>query len=249
MKKFILTCAAFCGIYTMQAQTATDFTADDCSGTSHNLYTELDAGKVVVITWVMPCGSCVAGGNAAQSAVQSFATSNPGKVVFWLIDDFGDTPCASLTSWATSSGISKPVLFPNTGNAVDENDFGGMGMPHVVVISPNKTILYNKKNGSTNDETGITTAINQGLAALSIAQIDAKEIAISPNPASTEIRVLYKKLITEVRVIAANGQVVYEEHVSKNNPVIHIGALASGVYNVIITDIDGKQGVQQIIKQ
>ena len=35
-------------------QTAVNFTGNDCAGTSHTLFTELDAGKVIVVTFVMP---------------------------------------------------------------------------------------------------------------------------------------------------------------------------------------------------
>ncbi|HTN45722.1 MAG TPA: T9SS type A sorting domain-containing protein [Flavipsychrobacter sp.] len=250
MKKFILTIAACGSIVAAQAQTATDFTATDCNSTAHNLYSELASGKVVVLTWVMPCGSCVSGGNAAENAVQSFATSHPGKVSFWLIDDFGDTPCGSLSSWANSNGITTPVFFGNAGNAIDENDFGGSGMPHVVVISPDKTILYNKKNGATNDEPGITAAIAQGLTTLSVAEIKPETIDISPNPATGTIRISYVKAIKAVKVIAANGQVLLDQNFnSKYNPSIDIHSLATGIYNVVITDIEGRRGTQQIVKQ
>jgi hypothetical protein len=37
---------------------ATDFTTDDCNGITHNLFDSLDAGNVIVISWVMPCGPC-----------------------------------------------------------------------------------------------------------------------------------------------------------------------------------------------
>ena len=249
MKKFIFTIAAVCSLIASQAQTAPDFTATDCNGTSHNLYTELAAGKVVVLTWVMPCGSCVAGGNAAENAVESFATSHPGKVEFWMIDDFGDTPCGSLSSWANTNGITKPVFFGNSGNAIDENDFGGTGMPHVVVISPNKNIAYNKKNGATNDQSGITAAITQGLT-LSVAQIKAEDIDISPNPATNEIRISYSKAIKQIKVVAANGQVVIEQSfTSKRNPTIDINSLATGVYNLLFTDLEAKRVTQTIVKQ
>ena len=49
MKKFIFTIAAVCSLIASQAQTAPDFTATDCNGTSHNLYTELAAGTVIVL--------------------------------------------------------------------------------------------------------------------------------------------------------------------------------------------------------
>ena len=36
------------------SQVSTDFTSNDCGGISHNLYSHLDNGHVVVICWVMP---------------------------------------------------------------------------------------------------------------------------------------------------------------------------------------------------
>ena len=60
MKKTLLT--AISGLFTILGfaqTTATDFTANDCGGTSHTLFTELNAGNVIVITWVMPCSSCI----------------------------------------------------------------------------------------------------------------------------------------------------------------------------------------------
>ncbi len=250
MKKLFFTLAALCGITASQAQTAPDFTATDCNSVSHSLYTELNAGKTVVIIWVMPCGSCVNGGKAAQNAVQSFNTTDPGKVVYWMIDDLGDTPCPNLSSWASTNGITTPTLFGNAGNAADENDFGGTGMPHVIVVATDKTILYNKKNSATNDEAGIKAAISQSIA-LSVAEIDAKQISIAPNPAFTIVRVSYNKAISTIKVVTTMGQTVAEYSYTNRtmNPSIDISGLATGIYKVLITDIDGKHGVTQIVKQ
>lgn len=250
MKKLLLTITVLCGINAAQAQTAPDFTATDCNSASHSLYTELNAGKTVVITWVMPCGSCVNGGKAAQNAVQSFSATNPGKVVYWMIDDLGDTPCPSLSSWASTNGITTPILFGNAGNAADENDFGGTGMPHVIVVAPDKTILYNKKNSATNDEAGIKAAISQSIA-LNIAEIDVHEISIAPNPASATVRISYNKAIRAIKVVTIMGQTVAEYNYTDRiiNPSVDISALAAGIYKVLITDIDGKRGVAQIVKQ
>lgn len=85
MKKIIFTLTIalmFVATISKAQTTASDFTATDCSSMSHNLYTELNAGKVVVISWVMPCSACVGGATAASNAVQSFATSHPA----WLFN-------------------------------------------------------------------------------------------------------------------------------------------------------------------
>ena len=71
------------------AQTnATDFTTDDCNGTSHTLFDELDDDKVIVIAWVMPCTPCATYAGYASNAVQSFATSHPGRVKYYLASKY-----------------------------------------------------------------------------------------------------------------------------------------------------------------
>ena len=67
----------------------TDFNATDCAGAPHQLFSELDGGKVIVLVWVMPCSSCIPGAKAAYNASASFASSNPGRVFYYLIDVTG----------------------------------------------------------------------------------------------------------------------------------------------------------------
>ena len=88
MKKILLTLSTAVFTLSAIAQTAPDFTATDCNGTSHNLYTELSGGNVVILNWVMPCGACIAPSQTAYNAAQSFAITNPGKVKYFLyVDD------------------------------------------------------------------------------------------------------------------------------------------------------------------
>lgn len=56
MKKLLLAFSQLLlsGFMAFGQTTATDFTVNDCGGTSHNLFTELDAGKVIVLCWPMP---------------------------------------------------------------------------------------------------------------------------------------------------------------------------------------------------
>src|ERR1043166_358895 len=98
------------------AQTATNFTANDCASTNHMLFTELDAGKVIVICWVMPCGNCITSASTDETTVQSFASSNPGRVKFYIVDDSGNSSCSTLTSWESTNGITADATFSNSGN-------------------------------------------------------------------------------------------------------------------------------------
>ena len=66
---------------------ATDFDATDCDGNAHNLFSELDSGKIIVIAWVMPCGPCGTHSLPAYVSALSYSTSHPGKVLFYMADD------------------------------------------------------------------------------------------------------------------------------------------------------------------
>ena len=174
------------------AQTATDFTATDCDGIANNLFTELDNGKIVVLVWVEPCVGCISDAKAAYDAVMSYGASNPGKVKYWLIDDIGDSPCNYLTSWAISSNIvvDNIQIFSNAGDSNNENNYGGMGMPHVVVVGNSSHHIYlNLLNGA-NDGPAIANAINQAITN-GVDNLDKLRFKVYPNPVNNVLKIDY----------------------------------------------------------
>lgn len=256
MKKIITSLALAFAAFNVSAQTtATNFTATDCNSVSHTLFDELNSGKVVVLVWVMPCGMCNSGAKQAYDAAQSFATSNPGQVLYYLVDDLGDASCAQLASFATSNtiGPNNLTIFSNVGNLIKESDYGGSGMPHVVVMGGNDhQIYFNKLNGQAADQPGITTAINSALTALSVSSV-ANQISfsISPNPVNDKLTISYAKAVKAITLMSINGQIVREESYAKGmlNPSIDLGGLAIGTYTVRVIDAEGKSGIQKITKQ
>ncbi|MBL4594434.1 MAG: hypothetical protein JKX68_11560 [Flavobacteriales bacterium] len=137
---------------------ATDFTAIDCDGISHNLFTELDNNTIVIISWVMPCSSCIADPLEVTNAVQAYATTHPGRVKFYLVDDYANTPCNGFTVWASVYGITDCTIFSDP--SIDMNDYGVPGMPKTVVIAGSNHQVYFNKSEST---AGLTDAIDQAL--------------------------------------------------------------------------------------
>src|ERR1035437_10690426 len=106
MNKILYTFIALMFLVTIsKAQTATDFTATDCNSNSHNLFTELNAGKVIVLDWVMPCINCVAPSLSTSNVVQSYQSTYPGRVFLYLLKDIGTTTCSTLNNWAANNGI------------------------------------------------------------------------------------------------------------------------------------------------
>jgi hypothetical protein len=255
MKKLLLALSVLAFSNLKAQTTATNWTATDCNSVSHTLFNELDSGYVIVFVWVMPCGSCVNASTTAYNVVQSFASSHPGKVRYYIADDFGDN-CANLSGWISMNSIGNAAnmtMFDNNGVPIDENDFGGTGMPHVVVMGgPNHQIFFNKKNSQANDQAGIQAAINSAIAATNVREMKTEgSFAILPNPASDVLHIAYDKNVKKIAVIAANGQVVKEEvyKAGKKNPSVNIAQLPAGVYTVRLTDVDGKTGVSKVVKQ
>lgn len=257
MKKLILSISLLAAVTAANAQTyATNWTATDCNSVSHTLFNTLDSGKIIVFVWVMPCASCKNGAKAAYDAVQSFATSNPGKVRMYLADDLGDASCSTLSNWVATNSVGSPAnmtIFSNAGNVIDENDFGGTGMPHVIVMGgTDHKIYYNKKGSLTNDLTGITAAVNTAMSALSVGEAtnDAK-FSVLPNPANDVITVEGLTNIAKIEVVSVSGKTVRTEKVAagRTSAQLSLSGLAAGMYLVKATDINGNTSIQKLVKQ
>jgi hypothetical protein len=114
------------------SQTATNFTVKDCAGNMHDLFSELDSGKVVVLNWVMPCGACLPASLTTFNVVESYKETNPNTVRYYLCDDLANTSCTSLSSWAKGNHITPEVAFSNS--AINMLDYGTQAMPKVAVL-------------------------------------------------------------------------------------------------------------------
>lgn len=198
------------------AQTAVDFTANDCNAVSHNLFTELNAGKVIVMAFVMPCSSCIGPSLTAYNISQSYATSNPGQVLFYLLDDVANTSCTTLSGWASTNNIG-PNLFAFSNTNYSESDYGTSGMPKIVVIGgANHTVYFNQNNSAAGNSTAIQTAID-----LALSEIEGVNESVSnkfslnlfPNPASGKLNLTYVANNHDeinIQLINSIGQVVNE---------------------------------------
>lgn len=172
----------------MAQRTAIDFTASDCNDSMHHLFSKLDSGKVIVLVWVMPCGTCVGPALTTYNVVESYQSAHPNTVYMYLCDDVANTNCASLNSWANENGITKAIRFSDA--SIDMRDYGSVGMPKIVVLGSNYTVWYNVNN--TVDATALQNAINKALTPTGISEpiSNISSLNATPNPAgnSAEIK-------------------------------------------------------------
>jgi len=222
---------------TSKAQsTATDFQVKDCAGINRHLFAELDAGKVIVLSMVHPCVSCVAPTKTAIDVVNTFANSHPARVLFYLTDDVGNTPCNSLNSWASTYGISGVTILSDP--SITQADYGSSGMPKILVLGGSThKVLLNQDNGINSND--LTAAIQSALL-LSGLKNAQQPIAyhLYPNPATDKMLVdIELPVMTYVKyeLIDVLGNVVYENEGSyflqgKHEINISVKEMSRGIY-------------------
>ena len=253
MKNLVLSIVTIFTVLSASAQTATNFNCNDCSATNHDLFTELNAGKVIVITWVMPCGACIASASTASNTVQGYASSNPGTVKFYLSDDYGTTSCSTLNSWASTNSITADAVFSNS--AVSMADYGSAGMPKTVVIGPDHTVYYNQ-NGAVS-ASAIQAAINNALAVgITESNNTISTVSLFPNPVNGNTTVLNYSLTqnSDVTVDIYNmlgenvkSNIVQDQTAGKHATAIDLAGLSNGVYFIRLGAGEAAQTVKFII--
>lgn len=258
MKKILLSVLAGLMSVFGIAQTATNFNCNDCSGVNHNLFNECDSGQVIVMCWVMPCSSCMGGALACQSACQSFTNSNPGQVMFYCVDDYANTSCATLSSWCSTNGMSTATKFSNS--TISMSNYGAAGMPKVVVIGgANRTVYYNQNNAAIT-QSGIQAAISTALAAIPTGVKENENgvfasANIYPNPSNTSSSLSFKlsknsKISIEVQnLLGQKVSMVFNGNLQKGENTLNVNTsdLAAGNYFINFSDGETSKKMKFIV--
>ena len=240
MKKYILKSllVLFVANISFAQTTATDFITNDCNGITHNLFDSLDAGNVIVICWVMPCSPCATYAGYASDAVQSFATSHPGRVKYYLADDYANSTCSYLSGWASNYNIATDAFFSTTD--LDMLDYGTVGMPKVVVLGKNTHTIYYNENNSKPTYIGVKDAIT--LALSPTVEIDEQvgnsfNLTAYPNPTNGLLNVNYtSNTPVQFDVINMLGENVFSQKTNNTkNTTIDVSNLNKGFYFLQMT--------------
>jgi hypothetical protein len=230
MKSIIIALLAMTFSLNIYSQsTATNFNVANCDGEMYNLFDDLDAGNVVVITWVMPCVSCIQNPLEAYQIVQGY---NPDKVKFLMVDDYADHSCSVIQTWSENYQMGNCTKFVN--NAITMSDYGTDGMPKIVVAGcKSHKVFYNQNSSSTGVKDAIDQAILEcGNTAISKAVDYSSNLTIFPNPSTGSVHFsidnqsLSSKLsitnLLGVEVLSSN------QYISKSR--IDISFLPNGIY-------------------
>ncbi|CAN5493144.1 hypothetical protein BH11BAC1_BH11BAC1_14510 [soil metagenome] len=243
MKK-ILFVIAFCLVQSFGfSQTAVDFTANDCDGTSHNLFSELNSGKVIVLCMVMPCGACTGPALTSLNVVQSYMASHPHTVYLYISDDFANTTCTSLDTWRNNNGLTAATSFSDA--SISMADYGGNGMPKIVVLGGgNHTVFYTANDVV--DAVALQDAIDDAISVAGISEQNKlmASLSISPNPATEKAELKYNLLENtnlQIQLYSLQGKLVRELFNGKctkgeNMLEVNTQLLAAGSYLIKVSD-------------
>ncbi|CAN5850717.1 hypothetical protein BH11BAC7_BH11BAC7_32630 [soil metagenome] len=258
MKKSLLLIFTALASFAINAQTATNFNCNDCNNVNHDLFAELNAGKVIVICWVMPCSACIAPSLNCATMAQSYASSNPGQVKFYLCDDSGNTTCTTLDSWANTNGITADANFSSS--TIRMNDYGAAGMPKIVVLGggASHTVFYNANN--TFDYHQLQGSVDNALAATGITTINNKFSAVNlfPNPACGGSAVLNYSLAENADVTIhvyntigekMNAVTFENEATGKHEATLDLSAFSKGVYFIRLIAGESSQVIKFIVTE
>jgi hypothetical protein len=162
MKKLILSAALLAGFGSFQAQTpvgtvVNNFTLTDINGTSHDLFSYLDAGKMVVIdvsaTWCGPCWNyhntgalndfyLAHGPAGANDAMVFFVEGDPTTTSA----DLNGTGANTQGNWV--AGEAMPIIDLATAASFENSGLDIAYFPVMYVICPNRIVLQSGVAGS-----------------------------------------------------------------------------------------------------
>lgn len=248
MSSYIKSIALSCLMIPQQinAQTVQNFTKPDVNGITYTLYDELEmAAKPVVIdfmaTW---CTTCQAYVPALQKIYSDYGSGD--KVWVWAMDIEDSETTQQIKDYETTVGSTFPIFPQASSVAVSYNV---VGIPHFVVICPDKTIAYNKAGWNTSSsEQDLRNAIKTcNVWPVQVEETDMPDnkanAYVYPNPATNNINIafpiespsdvsiqIYDVLGRNVRSVLNKSIPVGQHHEN-----INLDDLTSGIYTLKLT--------------
>jgi hypothetical protein len=225
----------------MKAQTtAYDFTMNDCNGTMHHLFSELDSGNVVVMEFFMlSCSPCIVAGHALDGMIVPLKNKYGQKVRFYQIGFTNSYTCTQIQSWVSTNGFATSVSFDS--GAVQVAYYGGMGMPTIAVVGgKNHDVLFTSLDFKpTTDTATISKAIHTFFEPTGILtnELMVTSVSVFPNPASHAVSIsLTVEKAGLLNLILTNVQ-------GKKMATLFNESVTPGITNKILQLPDVKNGI------
>lgn len=256
MKKSILLSVALFFIFSItKSQTVMQLNGVDCNGNSHDLLADLDAGKAVLLHFFMPnCTACPPPAKKIQAMANHILATHPGMITAYAMPYNNSATCAYAASWVTTNSLS--LYMPYDSGAVQVANYGGFGMPTVVLLGgTDHRIMFSTLSFSTSDTTEMRDSILALLEAPSaITNLPSvvSSFNVFPNPANNNASISFdlkesSNILIDVTDIAGKQVAIIAEE--KQSGVVtkqfSTAALPNGNYFVRL-QVNGKSATQKL---
>jgi thiol-disulfide isomerase/thioredoxin len=255
MQKITKIAAAILLIFAFTASkaqtTAMDFNTTDCNNNNVHLFSDLDAGKAVILFYYMPgCGTCPPVAQKIQAMANNINAMHANMVKAYAYPFQNSTTCAYSQSWVTDNNL--PLYAPMDSGAASVAYYGGFGMPTVVLLGgSDHKVMFSTQSFSTNDTTTMRDMIlgmmGGGTTGIENIAANINSLNIYPNPTSNNVTIsldLKEQSDLYIEVLNIIGQQIALISQDKNvtgvvNRSFNTDALANGTY-IIRINTDGK---------
>ncbi len=256
MKKSILLSVALFFIFSIsKSQTVMQLNGVDCNGNSHDLLADLDAGKAVLLHFFMPnCTSCPPPAKKIQAMANNILAMHPGMITAYAMPYNNSTTCAYAASWVTTNALS--LYMPYDSGAVQVANYGGFGMPTVVLLGgTDHRIMFSTLSFSTADTTEMRDSIMALLeapSAITNLPSTVSSFNVFPNPANNNVSINFdlketSNVVVDITDILGKQVAIISEE--KQNGVVtkqfSTAALPNGNYFVRL-QVNGKTATQKL---
>lgn len=231
------------------AQTVMQLDRMDCNGVKHDLFSDLDSGKAVVLFFWMPnCSSCPPPAKKILAMMNNMTKKYPGKVVGYSLPFNNSTNCAASNSWVSTNSLAPFIPYDSGATLVAH--YGGFGMPTVVLLggmAAKRRVLFSTLSFTTTD----TTIMRDSMMALftpktsSILELNhsnIKSVSIYPNPVTDIVNIsiqVIEESNIKIDVLNITGKIVstiYDEksNLGMINKTYNTSSLIDGIYTIRI---------------
>ena len=274
MKKLFTSLFAVAAISAASAQigaTAPDFTVVDINGNSHNLYTYLNSGKVVLLdvsaTW---CGPCWNFHNAhyLEDLYTEFGPNGTNEVVVLFYEGDAATAANALngTGGSTQGDWVTGTPYPIINEAplqLSLNIYAPLGFPTINVIScADKKIkwdLWDSQAGTqtqslANMRAKVQEVIDQCQASASTNELPTIEASLYPNPTNDVVSLNLNSVSDQdikIEIYSVTGQVVQISMLKAGNQSVelNLNTLENGSYYIKVSAENLQSNLLKVVKQ
>lgn len=188
MKPGISTFLALClfvGNSFGQVIPAEDWTQTDCNGVEHNLFSELDAGEVVLMEIVMldGCMPCINAAHYMAPVIEYYNANYDNRINYYTFGFDDSYSCSQLIDWKTENSVLCEAQFVEGEDIASY--YGGMGMPTIIVAGRSSHIVcFNKFGFGPLDTANLANAFEYALGLTETLAVEnpEKSLQVYPNP-------------------------------------------------------------------